>query len=51
MTLTDALVTQVTYFKKYRVAEHKKKQTIEKLEKEGANKMDAGGVLGSAVGR
>ncbi|KAI0381374.1 cytochrome oxidase c subunit VIb-domain-containing protein [Hypomontagnella monticulosa] len=29
----------VTYFKRYRVAEYQKKKTIERLEKEGANKM------------
>ncbi|KAI8627154.1 oxidoreductase-like protein [Xylariaceae sp. FL1651] len=29
----------VTYFKKYRVAEYQKKRTIERLQKEGANKV------------
>ncbi|TGJ79162.1 hypothetical protein E0Z10_g9603 [Xylaria hypoxylon] len=29
----------VTYFKKYRVAEYQKKKTIERLQKEGANKV------------
>ncbi|KAI5863908.1 cytochrome oxidase c subunit VIb-domain-containing protein [Durotheca rogersii] len=29
----------VTYFKRYRVAEYKKKQTFERLEREGANKI------------
>ncbi|KAI1122347.1 oxidoreductase-like protein [Nemania abortiva] len=30
----------VTYFKKYRVAEYQKKKTLERLQKEGANKVD-----------
>ncbi|KAH9905766.1 oxidoreductase-like protein [Xylariomycetidae sp. FL2044] len=29
----------VTYFKRYRVADYQKKQTLAKLEREGANKM------------
>ncbi|KAI1385753.1 cytochrome oxidase c subunit VIb-domain-containing protein [Hypoxylon trugodes] len=29
----------VTYFKRYRVADHQKKKTLERLEKEGANKV------------
>ncbi|KAI2635738.1 cytochrome oxidase c subunit VIb-domain-containing protein [Hypomontagnella submonticulosa] len=29
----------VTYFKRYRVAEYQKKKTLERLEKEGANRM------------
>ncbi|KAI8964206.1 cytochrome oxidase c subunit VIb-domain-containing protein [Daldinia sp. FL1419] len=29
----------VTYFKRYRVAEHQKKKTLERLQKEGANNM------------
>ncbi|KAI4860010.1 cytochrome oxidase c subunit VIb-domain-containing protein [Hypoxylon rubiginosum] len=29
----------VTYFKRYRVAEHKKRTTLERLEKEGANRV------------
>ncbi|KAI0487003.1 cytochrome oxidase c subunit VIb-domain-containing protein [Xylaria cf. heliscus] len=33
----------VTYFKKYRVADYQKKKTLERLEKEGANKMDIQG--------
>lgn len=33
------LYPQVTYFKRYRVAEHKKKETLARLEKEGANRM------------
>ncbi|RYP54250.1 hypothetical protein DL769_010373 [Monosporascus sp. CRB-8-3] len=35
----DCASAWVTYFKKYRVAEYQKKKTIERLEKEGANKM------------
>lgn len=30
---------KVTYFKRYRVAEHKKRTTLERLEKEGANRV------------
>ncbi|KAI0165207.1 cytochrome oxidase c subunit VIb-domain-containing protein [Hypoxylon sp. FL1284] len=29
----------VTYFKRYRIAEHKKRTTLERLEREGANRM------------
>ncbi|OTB12220.1 hypothetical protein K445DRAFT_321218 [Daldinia sp. EC12] len=29
----------VTYFKRYRVADHQKKKTLERLQQEGANKM------------
>ncbi|KAI1769837.1 cytochrome oxidase c subunit VIb-domain-containing protein [Hypoxylon cercidicola] len=29
----------VTYFKRYRVADHKKKETLARLEKEGANRV------------
>ncbi|RYP93215.1 hypothetical protein DL770_000690 [Monosporascus sp. CRB-9-2] len=35
----DCASAWVTYFKKYRVADYQKKKTIERLEKEGANKM------------
>ncbi|KAI1768509.1 cytochrome oxidase c subunit VIb-domain-containing protein [Hypoxylon sp. FL1150] len=33
----------VTYFKRYRVAEHKKKETYARLEKEGANRIAVDG--------
>ncbi|KAI1102142.1 cytochrome oxidase c subunit VIb-domain-containing protein [Jackrogersella minutella] len=36
----------VTYFKRYRVADYQKKKTIERLEKEGANKMAVGEIPG-----
>jgi hypothetical protein len=35
--------SQVTYFKKYRVADYQKKKTFERLEKEGANKVAVDG--------
>ncbi|KAI1339884.1 oxidoreductase-like protein [Xylariaceae sp. FL0016] len=35
----DCATAWVEYFKKYRVAEYQKKKTLERLQKEGANKM------------
>ncbi|KAI0148537.1 oxidoreductase-like protein [Xylariaceae sp. FL1272] len=43
----------VTYFKKYRVAEYQKKKTIERLQKEGADKVGIegpGDLPGGAAG-
>lgn len=42
---------QVTYFKKYRVADYQKKKTYERLEKEGANQMGVSQGPGDTVGR
>lgn len=39
LLLTQAHPIQVTYFKKFRVADYQKKKTFERLEKEGANLM------------
>jgi cytochrome c oxidase assembly factor 6 len=41
----------VTYFKKRRVFEHQKEQTIRKLEAEGAQPLDGGQTLGALKGR
>ncbi|GAP92414.1 putative oxidoreductase-like protein [Rosellinia necatrix] len=47
----------VTYFKKYRVADYQKKKTLERLQKEGANKVgmqgpgDAPGSTGGSTDR
>ncbi|KAH6647273.1 oxidoreductase-like protein [Truncatella angustata] len=35
----DCATAWVKYFKQYRVADYQKKQTLERLKKEGANKM------------
>ncbi|KAI0418958.1 hypothetical protein EKO27_g4255 [Xylaria grammica] len=42
----------VTYFKKYRISDYQKKQTLERLQKEGANKvsMQRPGDLSSGPG-
>ncbi|KAI1362004.1 oxidoreductase-like protein [Xylaria arbuscula] len=43
----------VTYFKKYRVADYQKKKTLERLQKEGANKVGlqgSGGLPGGPGG-
>jgi len=39
----------VTYFKKRRVMEHQKNQTLEKLRKEGAMEMPGGGPIGAGA--
>ena len=44
----SCLALQVTYFKKYRIADYQKKKTFERLEKEGANKMAVGQGPGDA---
>lgn len=41
MRSNGKVLVQVTYFKRFRVAEYQKKKTLERLQKEGAASMGA----------
>lgn len=41
MRSNHKIAVQVTYFKRFRVAEYQKKKTLERLQKEGAASMGA----------